>query len=112
VSHHERLSRGVAVADVLYLHESITRFSRKDCMRWCIVTAVFGRNVRVAGRSTTRTDGVPVPASVMEEFTADGWIPRPAMRISLADALEARNIGQLPEPYLFQVLFHMNEGMP
>ena len=106
------MPRGVSVGDVLYLHESITRFSRKNRLRWCVVTAVFGRNVRVAGRSTTRTDGVPEPSDVMPEFTIDGWIPRPPVRISLADASAARNIGRLPEPYLTQVLFHMNEDMP
>jgi hypothetical protein len=100
------------VGDVLYLHESITRFSAKDCMRWCVVTAVVGRSVRVAGRSTTRTDGVPVPASVMRNFSVDGWFPRPPVRISLADAQAARNIGRMPDPYLSQVLFHMNEAMP
>lgn len=99
------------VGDVLYLPDSLTRLSRKDCMRWCVVTAVFGQNVRVAGRSTTRTDGVAVAASVMAEFTKDGWFPRPPVRISLADARAARNIGQLPDPYLFQVLFHMNEDI-
>lgn len=100
----------LAVGDVVYLHESVTRFSRKDRMRWCVVTAVIGRSVRVAGRSTTRTDGVPVPATVMAEFTADGWFPRPPVRISLADAAAARNVGRLPQPYLAQVLFHMNES--
>ena len=100
----------LAVGDVLYLHESVTRFSRKDRMRWCVVTAVIGRNVRVAGRSTSRTDGVPVPEGVMAAFTADGWFPRPTVRIALADATTARNVGRLPEPYLTQVLFHMNES--
>jgi hypothetical protein len=109
---HAEPPLGVAVGDVLFLHESVTRFSRKDRMRWCVVTAVVGRNVRVAGRSTTRTDGVPVPASVMPEFTADGWFPRPPIRIALADARGARRIGCLPDPYLAQVLFHMNEEMP
>ena len=100
----------VAAGDVLYLHESVTRFSAKDRMRWCVVTAVVGRHVRVAGRSTTRTDGVPVPAGVMAEFTADGWFPRPAVRIALLEAQAARNVGRLPEPYLAQVLFYVNES--
>lgn len=81
-------------------------------MRWCVVTAVAGVNVRVAGRSTTRTDGVPVPADVLPVFTADGWFPRPPVRIQLVDALAARQAGRLDEPYLTQVLFHMNEVMP
>ena len=105
-------SPDVAVGDVLYLHESVTRFSGKDRMRWCVVTAVIGRNVRVAGRSTTRSDGVSVPAQVMPEFTADGWFPRPPVRIAIVDARAARNIGCLPDPYLPQVLFYMNEDMP
>jgi hypothetical protein len=103
---------GVAVGDVLHLHDHLTGFSKKDRLRWCVVTAVFGRNVRVAGRSTTRTDGVPVSAEVRDEFTKDGWILRPAMRIALADALAARNIGPLPDHYLHQVLFFLNEEMP
>jgi hypothetical protein len=100
------------VGDVLYLHDSVTGFSAKDCMRWCIVTAVIGRHVRVAGRSTTRTDGVPVPEATMDEFTADGWVLSPPVRVSLSDALNARNIGRLPEHYLQQVLFFVNEDMP
>jgi hypothetical protein len=102
----------LAVGSVLYLHESITGFSGKDRMRWCVVTAVVGRNVRVAGRSATRTDGVPVPKGVLPEFDKDGWFPRPPVRIAMVDAVAARNVGLLPEPYLFQVLFHMNETMP
>ena len=107
-----RSEPGVGVGDILYLHDSVTRFSAKDRMRWCVVTAVVGANVRVAGRSTTRTDGVPVPEGVLAAFTADGWFPRPPVRIQLADAAAARCVGRLPEPYLSQVLFHMNEDMP
>lgn len=103
---------GVSVGDVLYLHDHLTGFSKKDRLRWCVITAMFGRHARVAGRSTTRTDGVPVPAEVMDEFTKDGWILRPAMRIALADALQARNIGPIPTHYLQQVLFFLNEEMP
>lgn len=97
---------------MLYLHEGVTGFSRKDRLRWCVVTAVIGRNVRVAGRSSTRTDGVPVPASAMEEFDRDGWVLRPPVRVALADALAARNVGRLPSPYLEQVLFFVDEDMP
>jgi hypothetical protein len=75
------------------------------------VTAVFGPHVRVAGRSTTREDGVPVPMSAMPEFDKDGWVPRPPLRISLVEASAARCIGRLPDPYLQQVLFYMNEDM-
>jgi hypothetical protein len=102
---------GLAVGDVLWLHDAVTGFSRKDRMRWCVVSAVFGRNVRVAGRSSTRTDGVPVPREVKDEFTKDGWVLRPAVRVGLADALAARNIGPLPDHYLQQVLFFLNEDM-
>ncbi|MGA2163941.1 MAG: hypothetical protein ABSH36_05680 [Solirubrobacteraceae bacterium] len=105
-------SSPILVGDVLYLHDTITHFSRKDVLRWCIVTAIIGRNVRVAGRSTTRQDGVPIPATAMAEFTADGWIPRPAVRIALAEARAAHNIGPLPNHYLQQVLFYLNETMP
>lgn len=101
-----------AVGDVLYLHDSVTGFSAKDCMRWCVVTAMIGQHVRVAGRSTTRTDGVPVPQSAMPEFTADGWVLRPPIRISASDARAARNIGPLPRHYLEQVLFFVDEDMP
>lgn len=101
----------VSVGDVLLIKDRVTRFSRKDKLRWCVVTAVFGRNVRVAGRSTTRTDGVPLPEDVVAEFTKDGWVLRPAVRISLADAAAARNVGPLPGHYLQQVLFFLNEDM-
>ena len=81
-------------------------------MRWCVVTAIVGRHVRVVGRSASRTDGVPVPQDVMDEFTADGWMLRPPLRIPLVDANGARNIGCLPSPYLEQVLFFVDEDMP
>jgi hypothetical protein len=99
----------LVVGDVLYLHDHVTGFSRKDVMRWCIVTAVIGPSVRVAGRSSTREDGVPVPQSAMDEFDRDGWVPRPPLRIALSDALAARNIGALPSHYVDQVLFYLNE---
>jgi hypothetical protein len=102
----------VSVGDVVRINDSVTRFSRKDKLRWCIVTAVFGRNVRVAGRSTTRTDGVFIPADVKPEFTKNGWVLRPAARISLAEAANARNVGPLPDHYRDQVLFFLNEDMP
>ncbi|MGI8411618.1 MAG: hypothetical protein ACR2LV_02840 [Solirubrobacteraceae bacterium] len=102
----------IAVGDVLYLHDSVTGFSAKDCMRWCVVTAVIGRHVRVAGRSTTRTDGVSVPRSAMADFTADGWVLRPPIRVAASDAGAARNIGPLPRHYLEQVLFFVDEDMP
>jgi hypothetical protein len=102
----------LAVGHVLYLHDHVTRFSKKDCYRWCVVTATVGRDVRVGGRSTTREDGVFVPQTAMAEFDLDGWIPAPALRISRADAEAARNIGPLPDHYLQQVLFFLNEELP
>lgn len=102
----------IEIGHVLHLHDSVTGFSGKDCMRWCVVTAVIGRHVRVAGRSTTRTDGVPVPASVMPEFTADGWVLRPPVRLALSAAGTARNIGFLPRHYLEQIMFFVDEDMP
>jgi hypothetical protein len=102
----------IAVGDVLRLHDGVTGFSRKDAMRWCIVTALIGPSVRVAGRSSTRQDGVPIPKTAMAEFDLDGWVPRPPVRIALTDAQRARNIGPLPSHYLEQVLFYQNEDMP
>jgi hypothetical protein len=99
----------LAVGDVLYLHDHVTRFSAKDKFRWCVVTAIVGQDVRVAGRSTTRSDGVPVPATAMEEFNKDGWVPAPAVRVSRAEAEVSRNIGPLPDQYREQVLFFCNE---
>ncbi len=101
-----------SVGDVLYLHDGTTGFSHKEVMRWCIVTALVGPSVRVAGRSSTREDGVLIPQTAMAEFDRDGWVPRPAVRIALADARTARNIGPLPSHYLEQVLFYLNEDMP
>jgi hypothetical protein len=109
---HRGDTRTVRVGDVLYLHDGVTGFSGKNCMRWCVVTAVVGRHVRVVGRSASRTDGVPVPKNVMEEFSADGWMLRPPLRIPMTDATGARNIGCLPSPYLEQVLFFVDEDMP
>lgn len=105
-------SAQVGVGDVLYLNDMVTGFSTKECLRWCIVTAVFGRHVRIAGRSTSRQDGVPIPKSAMDEFTKDGWALRPPLRISLTAAEEGRNIGALPTHYLQQVLFFVDEEMP
>ncbi len=48
----------------------------------------------------------------MDGFTRDGWVLRPAVRIPMADAREACNIGRLPSPYLEQVLFFVDEDMP
>jgi hypothetical protein len=101
----------VAVGDVLYLHDRVTGFSRKDRMRWCIATAVVGGSVRVAGRSATRTDGVPIPADAMERFDKDGWVMQSTVRISLRDAEAAENLGQIDDHYLQQILFFTSEDI-
>jgi hypothetical protein len=108
----ETPSSSIAVGDVIYLHDSLTGFSLKDCVRPCVVTAIFGRHVRVAGRSTTRREGVAVPASAMEKFDRDGWVLNPPVRISLAEAQAAENIGSLPEHYLTQIRFFCDEALP
>lgn len=101
----------VAVGDILYLHDRLTGFSQKDVMRWCIVTAVIGTSVRVAGRSSTRTDGVPIPAYAMDRFDRDGWVMASAVRVSLADAEASENIGKIDDHHLQQVLFFVNEDV-
>jgi hypothetical protein len=111
-SNTESHAASLAVGDVLYLHDHVTGFSRKNVMRWCIVSSLVGPSVRVAGRSSSREDGVPVPSTAMKEFDRDGWVLRPPLRIARADALLARNIGPLPSHYLEQVLFFLNEDMP
>ena len=80
-------------------------------MRWCVVTSVVGSHVRVAGRSASRTDGVFVPKEAMERFDKDGWVLRDNLRISLAQAGAAENIGQIAEHYLLQILFFVNEDV-
>jgi hypothetical protein len=95
----------VQVGDVLYLHDvRDTQFSRKQRMRWWIVVAVNGNIVRVAPRSASSRRGISVPATAMTEFTLNGRVPKIGKPISMAVASGARNIGQLPEPYLSQVL--------
>lgn len=101
----------IAVGDVLYLHDKDTGFSNKDKWRWCIVTAVTGTHVRVAGRSASRTDGYPLPKEAVAEFDKDGHVPGPPQRVPLAVAMKARRVGPLPSPYLEQLLFFMNEDL-
>jgi hypothetical protein len=103
---------GVQVGDVVQLHDAVAGFSGGDRLRWFVVTAVVGRNVRVAGCSSTRTDGVPVPSSAMEAFDRDVWVLRPPVRTALADIETARNAGQLPSAYVDKVLFYVGEDMP
>jgi hypothetical protein len=92
------------IGDVLYLHDRVTRLSKKDVMRWCVVVAQVGHNVRVVGRSASRRRGVFTPAGTLAEFDKDGRFWPASARVSLADTMRARNIGKLPEPYLADVL--------
>jgi hypothetical protein len=94
----------IAIGDVLYLSDTVTRLSRKAVKRWCVVIAVTGYQIRVVGRSASRRSGVFTPAGTMPQFDKDGRFWPASARISLADALRARNIGKLPEPYLGEVL--------
>lgn len=94
----------VAIGDILYLSDTVTRLSQKRVMRWCIVVAAASYQVRVVGRSASRRSGVFTPAGTMPQFDKDGWFWPASARISLGDALRARKIGKLPEPYLSEVL--------
>lgn len=94
----------VAVGDVLYLSDTVTHLSQKKVMRWCVVVAVSGYAVRVVGRSASCTRGVFTPVGTLAEFDKDGRFWPASARISLADAMSARNIGKLPEPYLGDVV--------
>jgi hypothetical protein len=94
----------VVIGDVLYLSDKVTRLSNKPVMRWCVVVAITGQHVRVAGRSASRRRGIFTPAGTLPEFDKDGRFWPSSARISRADAMRARNIGKLPEPYLSDVL--------
>ena len=94
----------IDVGDVLYLSDTVTHLSQKTVMRWCVVVAINGHQVRVIGRSASCTRGVFTPARTLPEFDKDGRFWPASARISLADAARARRIGRLPEPYLGDVL--------
>ena len=94
----------LAVGDVLYLSDTVTHLSQKKVMRWCVVVLVTGYHVRVVGRSASCHRGVFTPAGALPEFDKDGRFWPASARISLADAMRARNIGKLPERYLGDVL--------
>jgi hypothetical protein len=98
------LGAALALGDVLYLSDLVTRLSQKPVMRWCVVVAITGQQVRVVGRSASRRRGVFTPAGTMPEFDKDGCFWPASARISLDDAMRARNIGKLQEPYLGDVL--------
>ena len=89
---------------MLYLHDNVTRLSKKNVKRSYVVVATVGHHVRVVGRSASRHTGVFTPAATMPEFDRDGYFWPSSARISFGDARRARNIGRLPEPYLSQVL--------
>lgn len=93
-----------AIGDVLYIHDRVTHFSRKNVMRWCMVAAVTGPHVRVVGRSASSSSGVFTPAGTLPEFDLDGRFWPASRRVSLPAARKCRNIGLLPEPYRGQVL--------
>jgi hypothetical protein len=94
----------IDIGDVLHLHDHVTRFSTKSVLRWCVVVAITGQQIRVVGRSASRRRGVFTPAGTLPEFDKDGRFWPASARISLSDAMRARNIGKLPEPYLGEVL--------
>lgn len=94
----------LVIGEVLRLHENVTRFSTRNVVRWCVVVAIVGQSVRVVGRSASVRRGVFTPAGTLPEFDRDGYFWPSSARISKSDAERARRIGQLPEPYLSQVL--------
>jgi hypothetical protein len=99
----------VETGDVLHVNDLVSRFTKKDTLRWCIVVAVTSAGVRLAFRSASRREGVKIPKEAMDRFTKDGWVSRDTLRISLEDAERAENIGQIDDHYLQQVLFIVNE---
>jgi hypothetical protein len=101
----------VKVGDVLHVNDLVSRFTKKDELRWCIVVAVMSAGVRLAFRSASRREGVKIPKEAMDRFTKDGWVSRDTLRISLEDAERAENIGQIDDHYLQQVLFIVNEEL-
>lgn len=102
----------LAVGDVLRISDLDTGFSEKSELRPCMVTRTFGQNVRVAGRSASSDEGVPVPMGTLPGFDKDGVFFRPGARVSLALASSSERLGPLPDPYKTQVLFFLNEDMP
>src|SRR5436309_2559176 len=102
----------LVVGDVLRVSDLDTGFSEKPELRPCMITKIFGHNARVAGRSASGTQGVPVPKGTLSGFDQEGVFFRPGARISLALAKKCERLGLLPEPYKTQVLFYLNEDMP
>ena len=102
----------LVVGDVLHVSDLDTGFSEKPKLRPCMITKIFGHNVRVAGRSASGDQGVPVPRETLPGFDRDGVFFRPGARISLGLANKSERLGVLPDPYKTQVLFYLNEDMP
>ena len=102
----------ISIGDMLYLHDHDTKVSNKNVMRWCMVIAIAGSTVRVTPRSTTVRGKVFTSASLMPEFTADGWFKRYSRSVPLSLATRASNIGQLPEPERSQVLALFSRSGP
>lgn len=99
------------VGDVLHVNDLVSRFSKKDRLRWCIVVEVTSAGVRLAFRSASRKEGVNIPQEAMPEFDKDGWVCRDTLRISHAEAAAVENIGQIDDHYLQQILFIVNEEL-
>lgn len=96
---------------MLHVNDLVSRFSKKDRLRWCFAVEVTSAGVRLAFRSASRREGVKIPQDAMEEFDKDGWVSRDTLRISLDDASRARNIGKIDDHYLQQILFIVNEDL-
>ena len=93
-----------AVGDMVYLHDSVTKASKKDRMRWYLVVAIRGSTARVAPRSASVPGPIFTPANLMSEFTRDGWFSRWTIPVAAVSIEAARNIGQLPEPERSEIL--------
>jgi hypothetical protein len=92
------------IGDMVYLHDSVTKASSKNRMRWCMVIAINGSQTRVAPRSASVPGPVHTAAGLLREFTMEGWFSRWTLPVATVDVGGARNIGQLPEPARSQVL--------
>jgi hypothetical protein len=89
---------------MVYLHDSVTKASEKNVLRWCMVIAVNGSQARVAPRSASVPGPIHTAAGLLPEFTMEGWFSRWSVPVATVDVDGARNIGQLPEPARSQVL--------
>lgn len=89
---------------MVYLHDHVTRVSRKNVMRWCMVVARNGSMCRVCPRSTTLVGPVFTSAGYLPEFDQPGWFSRFDRPVATHLVDGARNVGQLPEPARGDVL--------